>query len=344
MGKLIVLCALSCILLAVAVSGKPTDDDKKTAVDAPNPSKPVTNVGQKVPPGAHGRSKRAATCGTQTTLRAVQAQESVVAHNLFRAKETSTNMLHMIWSDEMAAVAQAWANTCTWEHGMLYDCDGNRVGQNLFIEASSGGYPALNITRVTEAWASEKKDFTFSSGQCASGKMCGHYTQVVAARSREVGCAATQCPKVIVSGQTWTNALMVVCNYRRPGNVVGEQAYTAGTSCSNCDSDATGAGYKCVNKLCSKCSPSTDSTCKCGSPLGCQNGGSWSLTTCACICPKGFYGTKCESPCSCADLEDCSDWADYCDEYDFQEYMMENCKTTCKDTFGTCILPASCTA
>jgi len=334
-----VSCGLLCALLAVVVSGN-TVARSEIAIDAPTPSDAVANVGGKVPPGAHGRSKRAVTCGTQTTLRPVEAQESVYAHNLFRAKEGSRNMLSMVWSDEMAAVAQSWANTCTWEHGMLYDCNGERVGQNLFVEASSGGYPAKNMTGVIAAWSGERKDWNFATGQCNSGKMCGHWSQVVAARSLEVGCAATQCPSMVVSGSTWYNALFVVCDYRRPGNVVGEAVYQSGTACSNCDSDATGTGYKCVNSLCSKCTPSTDSTCKCGTPMTCQNGGAWSGPTCSCTCAKGFYGIKCEYACSCADQDDaCPDWVDYCSDPDYQEYMTQNCKTTCK---YQCTLPASC--
>jgi len=344
MDKLTVLFALTCALLAVAVSGKATQNTQM-AIDAPTPSGALAHSHDcKVPPGAHGRSKRAATCGVQTTLTAVQAQESVLVHNNFRAKETSSNMKSMVWSDEMAAVAQSWANTCKWEHGNLYDCSGNRVGQNLFVEASIGGYPAKNMTRTIEAWSGEKKDYTYSTNQCASGKMCGHYTQVVWANSVEVGCAAAQCPKMVVSGQTWTNALFIVCDYRSPGNVVGEPIYKSGTSCLNCDSEGTGAGYKCVNKLCSKCSPSTDSTCKCGTPASpCQNGGSWSTTTCSCVCPKKFYGSKCEFTCTCDDLEpqDCADWSDFCQDADYAEYMQENCKKTCQ---YTCILPPSCSA
>lgn len=344
MEKLVVFCALLCALLAVTVSGKSTDATQ-VAIDAPTPGNAVAGVGHKVPPGAHGRSKRAASCGIQTKLTSVQAQESVLAHNLFRGKETATNMVSMVWSDELAAVAQSWANTCKWEHGMLYDCSGDRMGQNLFVEASTGGYPALNITKVCEAWSAEKKDFNFATGQCAAGKMCGHYTQVAAARSREVGCAVAQCPTMIVSGVTWTNALFVVCDYRRPGNVVGEPVFIAGTPCSNCDSDATGSGYKCVNsKLCSKCTPSTDSTCKCGNPMFCDNGGAWSTSTCACVCPRGYYGSSCQYTCTCSDIspEDCAGWADLCNDAEYTDYMYENCKTTCNVT--PCTLPPSCSA
>jgi len=340
MAKLIVLCAL--VLMAVVVSGRATDKTQ-IAIDAPTPSGVASSFGGKVPPGCHGRSKRAATCGVQTTLRAVEAQESVLAHNLFRSKETSTNMLSMVWSDEMAAVAQAWANSCKWEHGMIYDCSGNRVGQNLFVEASIGGYPAKNMTRTIEAWSGEKKDYNPTTRTCATGAQCGHYTQVVAARSLEVGCAAAQCPTMVVSGQTWSNALYIVCDYRSPGNVVGEPLYESGTACSNCDSDGTGAGYKCSNKLCATCTPSTDSTCKCGTPLACEHDGAWSGSSCSCTCPKGFYGTKCEFTCTCTDISpaDCADWADYCADADYSEYMNENCKTTCK---VPCNLPASCSA
>jgi len=296
-------------------------------------------VGTKIPPK---RSKRAATCGTQTTLNAAQATESVYSHNIFRAKERSCNGKTLTWSDEMAAVAQAWANTCTWDHGMLYDCSGNRLGQNLYVESSAGGYPGLNLTGVAYAWWNEKQYYTFSSGACASGQICGHYTQLVWANSMQVGCAYKNCPTMSVGGSTWNNCLFVVCDYTPPGNVNGQQPYVPGTPCSNCDAANTGAGYKCdSNNLCASCTPNTDSTCKCGTPQTCANGGSWNAGTCSCTCTNKYYGPTCQYACSCADQDpSCgTDYASYCTDPDYSDFMQTNCKTTCK---YPCNPPSTC--
>jgi len=294
---------ITLILLAVAacVAVVTCGEQKQVAVDAP-PARDENLRAKLTPPmPGKGRERRAATCGTQTRLRSTEADQVIYAHNLFRAREPASNMLKCEWSDEMAAVAQAWADKCTWEHGMLYDCSGNRLGQNLFCEASAGGYPAMNLTAVSEAWNNERNDWDFSANACKSGKICGHWTQLAGARSNYVGCAAAQCPTMTVGSSTWTNVLYVVCNYSPPGNVMGTATYQNGAQCSSCDSDSTGKGYKCVNNLCNSCSPSTDSTCKCGTPLSCSNGGVWSATTCSCQCPKAYYGLNCEHACTCAD-------------------------------------------
>jgi len=311
------------------------------SVDAPMPDDPVKTVHQKIPPQVPGRERRAATCGSQTKLHPTQAMEVALAHNRCRSRETATNMQKMIWNDEMAAVSQAWADMCKWEHGMLYECDGARIGQNLFVEASSRGYPAANWTGIVESWASERKDFNFATGQCASGKVCGHYTQVVAAETIEVGCGFAECPTINVAGNVWKYAILAVCDYYVPGNQQGKEVFNAGTPCSKCDMEMTGAGYKCNNNLCEVCYPNVDSTCKCGKALMCEHGGVWSNATCTCQCAKGYYGVGCEHTCTCDDLEPdaCGQWVDYCHIETYSDYMSENCKKTCQ---FPCSLPPSC--
>lgn len=327
---LALLLAAACVAATAAAPG-----GTQVAVDAPPPK----DIHRKTPPGAPSRGKRAATCGTPTKLNAAQAEESIKAHNLFRSREPATNMLKVKWNDEMASVAQAWADKCLWEHGMLYDCAGNRIGQNLFVEASAGGYPTMNLTYSIEAWNNERNDFNWDTQKCTPGKLCGHWTQLAGAKSNEVGCAYNLCPTMTVAGSVWKNALYIVCDYTPPGNVIGEPIYLKGSTCSNCASVITGQGSKCESNMCVPCSPATDAACKCPSTLACVNGGSWSASTCTCTCPKGFFGLTCEYSCANADTTaDCSAYAPYCTNEDYKDFMMENCKSTCK------FLPASCSA
>lgn len=326
--KITVAILFAAVIVAVAFA------QKKVSVDAPPPK------GQKVPPPL-GRHKRA-TCGTPTNLKASEATQSVAAHNLFRGLEPASNMQKLEWSDEMAAVAKGWADKCKWEHGDLYDCSNNRLGQNLFVEASDAGYPTFNITYVAEAWNNERYDWIKSSKSCKAGKICGHWTQLVHAKSTKVGCAYNLCPTMTVAGEVWKNALYVVCDYTPPGNIIGEDFYIEGASCSNCDSDNTGKGYKCEKNLCVPCTPSTDATCKCGTAVACQNGGVWSASTCSCQCPKTHYGSACEKSCSCGDNdENCAYYEPYCTNPDYSDFMHESCMKTCG---YKCDLPASCTA
>jgi hypothetical protein len=236
---------------------------------------------------------------------------------------------------------------------MLYDCEGNRVGQNLYVSSLSTGFPALNMTGVTAGWYGEKQFWNYGTASCNAGPggECGHFTQVVWDVSRLVGCGFANCPTMNVAGSTWTNCLFVVCDYTPPGNVEDASGnllpiYKSGKACSSCDSAQTGAGYLCSGNLCQPCTPASNSACKCGTPSqACDNGGVWSTTTCSCQCTNKFYGTFCDSPCSCADLapNDCPGWkaSGYCTNAAYQVFMTQNCMTTCG---FTCTLPKSCSS
>jgi len=224
-----------CVMLALIC--EPLNAEVIHAVDAPRPKS-----------GA-GKAKRS-TCGPATHFTAGQQSDMLSAHNNHRSKEAAANMLELVWNDDLAARAQAWVDTCTWEHGMLTDCNGKPIGQNMYIASDSSGFPAMNAQDIASSWYSEKTNWNMGAGTCTDGKVCGHYTQEVWARSRLVGCGFAQCPKVVVGDDTWTNVLLCGCNYSEPGNMEGSPVYLTGAPCSNCDSDKTGATYKCSNNLC----------------------------------------------------------------------------------------------
>jgi len=334
------------VALFIALVGLAVAEDAHQAVDAPA-AKDDAWHGPKVPPGfKKHNSKRAATCGIQTVLTAAQAVEAVTAHNAYRSQEPASDLRAMTWSDEMAAVAQGYANKCIWAHGDLYDCEGKRLGQNLYVQSSSSGFPAFNMTGVAWNWWNERKDYTYSTMACNTGAICGHFTQLASDQSYQVGCAYANCPTMNVAGATWNNCLFVVCDYTPPGNLAGSNVYKTGTACSQCDLAGTGQGFKCLNNLCNPCTPSVDKTCQCGTPTqACQNGGSFSKLSCSCQCAKGFYGNFCELPCSCADLmpDDCPGWktSGFCTDPDYHDFVSTNCKTTCAIP---CTLPPSCSS
>ena len=61
------------------------------------------------------------------------------------------------------------------------------------------------------SWWEEKSDYDFDTRGCAPNKMCGHYTQVVWAKSYALGCAVRYCDKI----KGWGNrsGYIVFCNY-----------------------------------------------------------------------------------------------------------------------------------
>lgn len=83
-----------------------------------------------------------------------------------------------LWSDELAAVAQAYAETCVFRHnpersqqaGQLYAY----VGENLAITSN----PKKNYTDLINSWFQEREYYDFETNSCLPGQMCGHYTQV----------------------------------------------------------------------------------------------------------------------------------------------------------------------
>ena len=150
-------------------------------------------------------------------------------HNAFRALEGAANMELTVWDSSQARAAAAWAEKCKWKH--------NRSGQNMARFGDS-----KNLTPVIQAFYNEKEHYYFDTDTCRKWP-CGHYTQVVWAYSRYVGCAVHRCP---YNRRT-------ICNYSPIGNIKwgNPRPYTKGPACSKC---GNGVGW-CKNKLCNwRCS------------------------------------------------------------------------------------------
>jgi len=126
----------------------------------------------------------------------------------------------------------------------------------------------------------EKKHYNFDTRTCAT-KKCGHYTQVVKANSRYVGCAFRRCP----------DKVLTICNYSA-GNLYSSRPHTKGPACSKC---ASGAGW-CKNKLCNWQCTRAGENCLCAAI--CYNCATLDLETCRCKCAKGWHGTDCSVPCN----------------------------------------------
>jgi len=134
---------------------------------------------------------------------------TIEAHNVWRQQVGVPNLT---WSSEAATMAQGWANKlkerdCALEHNP----DNDDFGENVYW--SSGMSPTPKD--VVDAWGNEKSDYNYATNSCDSGKMCGHYTQIVWRDTTEVGCGKAICG----SEQVW------VCNYNPPGNWIGEKPY-----------------------------------------------------------------------------------------------------------------------
>ncbi|XP_048780979.2 peptidase inhibitor R3HDML-like [Ostrea edulis] len=184
-------------------------------------------------------------------------QEYLDAHNTARSivSPTATNMRKMKWSDELAQVAQNYANKCIWGHNSARTSDTKAltsqfsyVGENLYVTSRSSVLPSSAV----ESWDDEKSDYSYGTQACTG--VCGHYTQVVWANSEYVGCASSTCSSFTGLSSSFNGGTIVVCNYGPGGNYGGQKPFESGTSCNSCPS-----GYSCSNNLCVDGSESNNS-------------------------------------------------------------------------------------
>lgn len=114
----------------------------------------------------------------------------------------------LLWSDRLADVALDWADRLL-ASGQFQHRPADPFGENLYEMIGGTASPQ----QVIAAWADEARSYDVRTNTCTA--MCGHYTQIVWAATREVGCA--------VVGNA--NREIWVCEYNPPGNVVGYRPY-----------------------------------------------------------------------------------------------------------------------
>lgn len=147
------------------------------------------------------------------------------AHNKVRAE---VGVKGLAWSDDLTTYAQEWADHLALEQGCRmqhrsHQADiGDDYGENLYWASarrlSDGTVEFQKITpeNVVRSWAQEVADYSSEENSCRTGKVCGHYTQIVWEKTVQVGCGRAVCSD---KSQIW------VCNYDPPGNVVGQRPY-----------------------------------------------------------------------------------------------------------------------
>jgi len=172
-----------------------------------------------------------------TGLTQAQQDEVLKAHNVFRStvatgqtpnQPGATDMLEMIWDDDLAEKAQSWADQCVFDHDTNSDRETatfNYVGQNLVLTEYSSKKKAVNLTKMIGTWYDEVKKY---SGAAPVKKYkynanTGHYTQLVWGNSYALGCGF----KKYQDSGMYTYQL--TCNYGPGGNTVGTKIYTEGT-------------------------------------------------------------------------------------------------------------------
>lgn len=183
----------------------------------------------------------------QTLLDWHNQVRSEVASGGVYAQPTATNMPKLVWDDTLATLAQNHADTCQYGHNQdrqsEYAALGGTwgyVGENIAVTYSSvTPTPAQGIANAQYGWFTEEEAaYTFGtlggSDACdPSTSSCYHYTQIVWANTRALGCGIAVCPNMSPP----FDGVYTVCNFGPGGNYLGQTPYESGPTASNCPTD-----------------------------------------------------------------------------------------------------------
>lgn len=142
------------------------------------------------------------------TASGIDTTALVAQHNFYRT-QVGAPAIH--WSNELATYAQNWADklarSCALEHSH------GKYGENIYWTSD-----VATEAEVVDYWAEEAQYFNHKNPTYQGSKSAksGHYSQVIWAKSTQVGAGKANCKN---GGQIW------VCVYNPPGNMVGEKAY-----------------------------------------------------------------------------------------------------------------------
>lgn len=186
-----------------------------------NPGGDPNNVGGATNPSGGTNSAGGTTGAGASTAGGEEPPElagTLAAHNAARATKGLTPLS---WDPALSAIAATWAAKCIDNEapaGLIDHNPGRRgdypdsVGENIYASSGSASGPA-----AVESWMGEGADYDEATGNCAEGKVCGHYTQVMWSKTTKLGCALYSC-----AGLKYSST--VVCNYATAGNN-GDKAY-----------------------------------------------------------------------------------------------------------------------
>jgi len=204
---------------------------------------------------------------------------SLVASGNTPGYPAATNIESLVWDPALASVAQTYAEKCIWthnadrktqfyqrgDHSMWYDSSDIGVGENLYA-FGPGSYDPNSIIWGVGAWYNEYPNWSYGTSgtypsPCATGQVCGHFTQLIWGNSRYVGCGVNYCANGLV-GWTTDPVSIVVCDYYPVGNYGGRTIYEKASDATKVASNCNGrSGDAAVSGLCDGCYSSYGTQC-----------------------------------------------------------------------------------
>ncbi|GLV36507.1 uncharacterized protein CBL_07996 [Carabus blaptoides fortunei] len=145
-----------------------------------------------------------------------------VAQGKLPYQPKASNMKRISWDNSLAQAAQKIADTCIFAHVPVHDSR-FRVGQNIYLWSATFSLPGANWTSAINAWFDEYKTYKYGTSAY------NHYTQLVWANTKYVGCGYTYFKD---SRKSWYKKYYV-CNYGPTGNYIGQTPYNIGKGCDN---------------------------------------------------------------------------------------------------------------
>merc|ERR1719233_1033608 len=204
-----------------------------------------------------------AMCSAETICRVfseVGQQEIVDRHNELRRKiakgeqeglPPAADMYQVSWSDELATIAQRWADQCKFKHDKHRETlAGEYVGQNARLEELSQDVAVeekinQEAADSVQSWYDEVVSPGFKPANINPFKMVegtGHFSQTIWAKTRLVGCGY-----VHYKEGSWYSTL-TFCNYSPGGNYLKQSLHTQGEACTHCQEGDTCQDGLCVSK------------------------------------------------------------------------------------------------
>lgn len=154
----------------------------------------------------------------QQLLDAINKERGDTAHGDTGTQPMATNMVELIWDEDLAVGAKEHADGCKFQHAQQ-----SALGETLYTAGSTDD-DIDNIDQLitgTVEWYQEQLDYDYYTGVCG-GAQCTHYTQLVWAESKKVGCAYATCVNMIFPAPY---ELLLVCRFDPKGNWIGEFPY-----------------------------------------------------------------------------------------------------------------------
>jgi pathogenesis-related protein 1 len=163
------------------------------------------------------------------------AQKAILdRHNYYRS---AVGVANIAWDVGLASDSQKYAATCMFPvHDSKRSISPSNSQPTIFTSVGENMYgsspPSTNLTTLglaaVNSFGSEKPYYLVgkpTGSNCMTGKVCGHYTQIVWRNSLKVGCGYATCTPPKGSTTLTGSWSVVVCRYGPSGNFIGQIPY-----------------------------------------------------------------------------------------------------------------------